>query len=42
MNTKANNRSGYDENDDNTQVFYFNVGIAAFSILGKPDEIIEF
>lgn len=32
----------YNEHDDNTQVLYFKSGIATFSVLGQPDESVEF
>lgn len=32
----------YNEHDDNTQVLYFKSGVATFSVLGQPDEIVEF
>ena len=32
----------YNEHDDNTQVLYFKSGIATFSVLGHPDESVEF
>ena len=32
----------YDENDDNTQVFYMKNAIATFSAFGKEPEIVEF
>ena len=37
-----NLRAMYDENDDNTQVLYFNGGLATFSAFGQPDEVVEF
>ena len=37
-----NLRSMYDENDDNTQVFYLQNAIASFYAFGKEPEIIEF
>ena len=38
----TNLRAMYDENDDNTQVLYFNSGVATFSAFGQPDEVVEF
>ena len=38
----TNLRAMYDENDDNTQVLYFNGGVATFSAFGQPDEVVEF
>ena len=38
----TNLRSMYDENDDNTQVFYLKNGIATFSSFVAPEEVIEF
>ena len=38
----SNLRGMYDENDDNTQVLYFEHGIATFSSFGAPAEVIEF
>ena len=35
-------RSMYDENDGNTQVFYFKNATATFSSFTAPPEIIEF
>lgn len=32
----------YNEHDDNTQVLYFKSGVATFSVLGQPDESVEF
>ncbi len=32
----------YNEYDDNTQVLYFKSGVATFSVLGQPDESVEF
>ncbi len=37
-----NLRGMYDENDDNTQVLYFEKGVATFSSFGAPDEVVEF
>ena len=37
-----NLRGMYDENDGNTQVLYFNCGVATFSAFGKPDEVVKF
>ena len=37
-----NLRHMYDENDGNTQVFYFTNAIATFCAFGKEPEIIEF
>ena len=37
-----NLRHMYDENDDNTQVFYMKNAIATFSAFGKEPEIVEF
>ena len=37
-----NLRGMYDENDDNTQVFYMNNAVATFSAFGKAPEIVEF
>ncbi|MBE6896125.1 MAG: NimC/NimA family protein [Ruminococcaceae bacterium] len=37
-----NLRGMYDENDDNTQVFYMNNAVATFSAFGKTPEIVEF
>ena len=38
----TNLRAMYDENDDNTQVLYFNGGVATFSAFGQTDEVVEF
>ena len=38
----TNLRAMYDENDDNTQVLYFNGGVATFSAFGQPEEVVEF
>ena len=35
-------RNMYDENDGNTQVFYFKNATATFSAFGKEPEIVEF
>ncbi len=32
----------YNEHDNNTQVLYFSHGVATFSVLGQPDEVVEF
>ncbi|MBQ7925137.1 MAG: pyridoxamine 5'-phosphate oxidase family protein [Lachnospiraceae bacterium] len=37
-----NLRGMYDEKDDNTQVLYFQKGVATFSSFGTPDEVITF
>ena len=37
-----NLRGMYDENDDNTQVLYFEHGVATFSSFGAPAEVVEF
>ena len=38
----SNLRGMYDENDDNTQVLYFQNGVATFSSFTAPEEIIKF
>ena len=35
-------RGMYDENDENTQVFYMKDATATFSAFGKPAEVVEF
>ena len=35
-------RAMYDENDDNTEVLYFNHGAAVFSAFGQPPRTVEF
>ena len=37
-----NLRGMYDENDDNTQVLYFESGVATFKSFGGPEEVITF
>ena len=37
-----NLRGMYDENDDNTQVLYFEHGVATFASFGAPAEVVEF
>ena len=37
----ANLRAMYDENDDNTQVLYFENAVATFSSFTAPEEVIE-
>ena len=37
-----NLRSMYDENDDNTQVLYFQNGVATFCSFGAAPEVVEF
>lgn len=37
-----NLRAMYDENDGNTQVFYFKHGVATFSSFTAPSETVEF
>lgn len=38
----TNLRAMYDENDDNTQVLYFENGVATFSSFTAPEEVIKF
>ena len=38
----ANLRGMYDENDDNTQVLYFQNAVATFSSFGGPSEEVKF
>ena len=38
----ANLRGMYDENDDNTQVLYFEHGVATFASFGALAEVVEF
>ena len=38
----SNLRGMYDENDDNTQVLYFEHGVAIFASFGAPAEVVEF
>lgn len=42
LDTYPNLRSMYDENDGNTQVFYFKNAIAVFSSFTSEEEIIKF
>ena len=37
-----NLRGMYNENDGNTQVFYFRNAVATFSSFGAPSEVVEF
>ena len=37
-----NLRGMYNENDDNTQVFYFQNAVATFSSFTAPEEVITF
>ena len=38
----SNLRAMYDENDDNTQVLYFEHGVATFASFSAPAEVVEF